>query len=87
MMHNCVAGYKDRVALGKTQVVYIRKEEDMDTSFGTMEISPENEEIIQARGKYNRNLPGEADAFVKKFEHDVLEPLRGASVNIRVRTA
>lgn len=87
MMHNCVAGYKDRVALGKTQVVYIRKEEDMDTSFGTMEISPENEEIIQARGKFNRNLPGEADAFVKKFEHDVLEPLRDASIKIRVRTA
>ena len=47
----------------------------MDNSFGTMEIST-SETIIQARGKYNKNLPEEAEAFVNKFEHEVLEPLR-----------
>ena len=74
-MHNCVGGYKKRVADGSTQVVYIRKLDDMDKSFGTMEIST-RETIIQARGKYNKYLPEDADAFVKKFEHEVLEPLR-----------
>lgn len=74
-MHNCVGGYKERVANGSTQVVYIRKIDDMDNSFGTMEIST-RETIIQARGKYNKNLSEEAKAFVNKFEHDVLEPLR-----------
>lgn len=74
-MHNCVGGYKERVASGSTQVVYIRKLDDMDKSFGTMEIST-RETIIQARGKYNKDLPEDAEAFVKKFEHDVLEPLR-----------
>lgn len=74
-MHNCVGSYKKRVASGSTQVVYIRRIDDVDNSFGTMEIST-SETIIQAMGKYNKNLPEEAEAFVNKFEHEVLEPLR-----------
>ncbi len=80
-MHNCVGGYKERVASGSTQVVYIRKTDDMDKSFGTMEIST-RETIIQARGKYNKDLPEDAEAFVKKFEHEVLEPLRTIAISL-----
>ena len=80
-MHNCVGGYKERVADGSTQVVYIRKLDDMDKSFGTMEISIK-ETIIQARGKYNKDLPEDAEAFVNKFEHDVLEPLRTIAISL-----
>lgn len=80
-MHNCVGGYKERVASGSTQVVYIRKLDDMDKSFGTMEIST-RETIIQARGKYNKDLPEDAEAFVKKFEHEVLEPLRTIATSL-----
>ena len=81
-MHNCVGGYKERVANGSTQVVYIRKIDDAENSFGTMEISPSSEKIIQARGKYNKDLPEEAKAFVNKFEHDVLEPLRAIASSL-----
>ena len=80
-MHNCVGGYKERVASGSTQVVYIRKLDDMDKSFGTMEIST-RETIIQARGKYNKDLPEDAEAFVEKFEHEVLEPLRTIAISL-----
>ena len=80
-MHNCVGGYKERVASGSTQVVYIRKTDDIDHSFGTMEIST-RETIIQARGKYNKDLPEDAEAFVKKFEHEVLEPLRTIATSL-----
>ena len=80
-MHNCVGGYKEHVASGSTQVVYIRKLDDMDKSFGTMEISIK-ETIIQARGKYNKDLPEDAEAFVKKFEHEVLEPLRTIAISL-----
>lgn len=80
-MHNCVGGYKERVASASTQVVYIRKLDDMDKSFGTMEISIK-ETIIQARGKYNKDLPEDAEAFVKKFEHEVLEPLRTIAISL-----
>lgn len=81
-MHNCVGSYKKRVASGSTQVVYIRKIDDVENSFGTMEISPHSEKIIQARWKYNKDLPEEAEAFVNKFEHEVLEPLRTIATSL-----
>jgi hypothetical protein len=49
-------------------VVYIRKTESPDISFGTMEINKDGDRIVQARGKYNKDLPPEAQAFVKAFE-------------------
>lgn len=67
-MHNCVGTYTERVANGSTCVVYIRKTESPDISFGTMEINKEGDRIVQARGKYNKDLPPEAQAFVKAFE-------------------
>lgn len=67
-MHNCVGTYINSVADGKTCVVYIRQVDNPEVSFGTMEINKEGSRIIQARGKYNRDLPPDAQAFVKKFE-------------------
>lgn len=67
-MHNCVGGYIKRVANGQTCVIYIRQIDNPDLSFGTMEIDKEGSRIIQARGKFNKDLPPEAQAFVKAFE-------------------
>jgi hypothetical protein len=66
-MHSCVATYVDRVASGSTIVVFIRSQENHKQRIGTMEISRDGSYIVQARAKYNRNLPPEADAFVQKF--------------------
>ncbi len=66
-MHSCVATYVDRVAAGSTIVVFIRSQTDHKQRIGTMEISKDGSYIVQARAKYNRNLPPEADAFVQKF--------------------
>ena len=66
-MHSCVATYVDRVAAGNTIVVFIRSQADHKQRIGTMEISKDGSYIVQARAKYNRNLPPEADAFVTKF--------------------
>ncbi len=70
-MHNCVGGYIERVADGRTDVVYIRDTAEIDKSLGTMEIKGGH--IIQARGKYNRDLPTEVQDFVEKFRKEVLE--------------
>lgn len=67
-MHNCVGNYIKRVANGETCVVYIRKGDALNESFGTMEINKTGTRIIQARGKYNKDLPKEAQAFVAAFE-------------------
>lgn len=67
-MHNCVGTYVDRVAAGKTIVVFIRSAEDPKERIGTMEISADGRSIVQARAKFNKNLPPEAAAFVEKFK-------------------
>lgn len=74
-MHNCVGSYISRVATGKTDVVYIRDTAEMDKSLGTMEIC--NGRIIQARGKYNHDLPKEVQDFVDKFRKEVLKKKKG----------
>ena len=74
-MHNCVGGYISRVADGKTDVVYIRDVAKIDESLGTMEINGGH--IIQARGKYNQDLPKEVQDFVDKFRKEVLGKKKG----------
>ncbi len=67
-MHSCVGGYVDRVAEGRTIVVFIRSVADHRERIGTMEISKDGTSIIQARAKYNQDLPPEAADFVRKFK-------------------
>nr|DAE61436.1 MAG TPA: PcfJ like protein [Caudoviricetes sp.] len=66
-MHSCVGGYVDRVAAGETIVVFIRKADDLKERIGTMEIAANGAFIVQARAKFNRPLPPEAQAFVDRF--------------------
>lgn len=75
-MHNCVGGYTDRVLDEKTDVIYIRKAAKPNVSFGTMEIR--QGKIIQARGKYNKDLPKDAAEFVEQFRTEVLEKTQKA---------
>lgn len=70
-MHNCVGGYVERVTKGITDVVFIRRVDNPESSFGTMEI--QNGRIIQARGKYNHDLPPDAQEFVEAFKKQKLE--------------
>ena len=77
-MHNCVGTYVERVAKGLTYVVYIRRVDAPGVSLGTMEISPKNNNIIQARGKFNKDLPAEVKKFIKAFEQAKLKRRKSA---------
>lgn len=74
-MHSCVGTYVERVAAGKTIVVFIRSAEDPGERIGTMEISKDGLSIVQARAKFNRALPPEAEAFVEKFKAAKIEAI------------
>ena len=76
-MHSCVGGYVDRVAEGKTIVVFIRAAADHRERIGTMEISRDGTSIIQARAKYNQDLPPEAADFVRKFKEIKIDKIIG----------
>jgi DNA-directed RNA polymerase subunit RPC12/RpoP len=71
MQQICVGQYIDRVADGKTDVVYIRRNDALEMPLCTMEIRAG--QIIQVRAKYNGKPPEEVRDFVEKFRRDKLE--------------
>lgn len=70
-LHHCVGGYISRVAEGKTNILFLRKNEEIDIPFFTIEVNNHNE-IIQIHGLYNRWLGNEPDAvkFVIDWIHE-----------------
>ena len=65
----------DRVAAGKTNVVFVRAKENMRQSLGTVEISNTGN-IVQARAAYNMPLPEDVMEFVKKLKDEVQRRIR-----------
>lgn len=74
--HNCVGSYMERVAKGRTDVVFIRKDADPEKSYITMEIH--NGRIVQARTKNNGPLDKLGEQFVEAFRAEKLEKKRKA---------
>lgn len=69
-LHHCVGGYVERVAQGKTCIFFIRKAEEPDTPYYTMEWR--DNRIIQCRGMRNCGMTPEVKAFTKVFEQKML---------------
>jgi hypothetical protein len=66
VLKHCVGGYAKRYAEGQTNILVIRKIDDLDKPYYTMEII--DDRIIQTRGLSNRMPDEEVAAFVKAFE-------------------
>ncbi len=54
-LHHCVGTYVDRVAKGETNILFIRKAEDPDTPYFTLEYR--DGKVIQCRGMRNCGMP------------------------------
>ena len=67
-LHHCVKSYIPRIANGSTNIIFIRKKEEVDKPFFTVEISNEGA-IEQVHGFGNRNANTEEGLtdFVKKW--------------------
>lgn len=78
VLHHCVGTYIEKVAQGKTDILFIREIGKEDIPFYTMEVK--NMEIIQYRGAYNNchnnPVPDSVKKFVKQFENTVLKKIR-----------
>ena len=70
-MHHCVATYIDRVAKGETTILFLRKKQDLETPFYTMEVN--NRVMIQCRAKYNGDMTEEVKEFVELFKRKKLK--------------
>lgn len=65
-LHHCVGTYADQYAEGKTIILFIRKMEQPDVPFYTLEFRKDY--IVQVRGKDNRPPDEAVKAFVDKFK-------------------
>lgn len=64
-LNHCVGRYSSDYASGKTDILVIRRADDPDTPFYTMEVS--NGEIIQIHGFKHCKMTDEVKAFVDTF--------------------
>lgn len=68
-LHHCVGQYALRQATRETTILFIRKVEDPDTSFYTLEYK--DGEVVQVRGKSNCSTTPEVQRFVNAWEKKV----------------
>jgi hypothetical protein len=69
-LNHCVGRYAETYAQGNTDLFVIRREEEPEKPFYTVEII--KGKIIQIRGKNNCNATDEVEAFMKAFESEKL---------------
>lgn len=65
-LHHCVGTYINRVARGETMILFVRKAEEPEESYFTLEYK--NGKVVQCRGRNNCAMTKEVQAFVMAFE-------------------
>ena len=66
-MHNCVRIYVSRVASKNARIYFLRKKDEPDKSYGTLEVSHDGEKLCQAKAFANGRLPMNAQRFVVRW--------------------
>lgn len=67
ILHHCVYGYAERHAEGRTAILFIRREEEPDKPWFTLEMDETNLTVRQNRGLRNCDPPDEVRQFVVKW--------------------
>lgn len=73
---HCVATYAKRVAVGSTIILFIRKANEKDKPYFTLELNPITYEIEQCRGLRNGAYPKEVKDFMDKWYKEKIEQLK-----------
>lgn len=66
-LHHCVATYAKKHLSGQTVIFFVRKKNEPDKPFYTLEYDPKTESIIQCRGLHNCGKTPEVEAFVEAW--------------------
>lgn len=70
-LHHCVATYIDRVMKGETAIFFVRKLEEPDKPYYTLEWK--DHKVAQCRGSHNCDMTPEVKAFTKIFGEQMKE--------------
>lgn len=73
VLHHCVGTYADKHAKGKCTIILIRKQEEPEVPFYTMELVGPEKRIIQVRGDHNCGMTQEVEAFVESYKKYLAE--------------
>ena len=67
--NHCVGRYVERVATGESVILFLRRVEEPEKNFYTVEIKKDMRRchIVQVRGEHNASATDEVDAFCKKY--------------------
>ena len=90
--HNCVATYYDRVLGGRCIILFIRRRQEPDRPFCTVEIQEYGGGfmVVQNRTAYNREAPEGVRVFLEKAVREArktADRMMKEQVEIRVGTA
>ena len=64
-LNHCVASYIERVVEGKTHILFLRANDDLEESLVTIEVYQET--LSQAQGEYSRNINNSEKEFLEKY--------------------
>ena len=67
-LNHCVGSYVDSVSEGKEYILFLRKCDNPEIPYFTLDLTPEKE-LRQAHGKCNCNVPEELRPFIKQWAH------------------
>lgn len=75
MLHHCVRTYGDRIAAGKCWIWFVRKADDRNTPYYTMETDTDGK-IRQCRGLHNCSMTEDVEKFVQKFSNHLQKEIK-----------
>ena len=79
-LKHCARTYGDRVAEGRTMIYFIRKEEEPEKPYYTLEISPTDGHVIQCRGFKNHDPTPEVEQYRNGFEQEFKRYIKERSI-------
>lgn len=88
ILHHCVGSYVDNVVKGTTTILFIRRANDEDHPYYTVEY--QGGKVIQCRGVRNSNKTDEIDQFLIEWQKHLIKKSRKVEklkVNIQVMAA
>ena len=86
MNHNCVGGsYFDKMLKGKCVVFFLRKKENIDAAYCTVEMNGSS--IVQCRAVRNNMAPPEAMKFMELVAKEVQKRIEKKQEELRQRVA
>lgn len=77
-LKHCVGNgtnYGDRVAKGKSVILFLRNNKEIDKPLYTIELDPNRNEILQCRGKSNAGVTNDIEKIINKYKIEKLQKL------------